>query len=259
MMIALRRSEHARPRRWLNRMAERPRAGPSEHHAFRLASTTAPTMAARSRIARDLERRAGSPGTAAPRWRRRRRAPRPPAASAHRPRTRRRIGEAGAWAISARAGAACSARARSSTTSRPTMLPPRPPTRVRACRSSACPRLSSMMTNRNTHHDRAGVDQHLDRADELRVEQHVDARRAEHRVHQPERRAHRTLARDERDRRAPPTITAKRQKNVEERRVRHLLALADRSGPTSRTPDASAPSAARGRTRSASRLYSEFS
>ena len=38
-------------------------------------------------------------------------------------------------------------------------------------------------------HDRAGVHEHLDRADEVRVQHHVQRREAEHRVHQPERGA----------------------------------------------------------------------
>src|SRR4029079_700913 len=46
-------------------------------------------------------------------------------------------------------------------------------------------------------HDRAGVHQHLDRADELGVEHHVERGQAEHRVHEPERRLHRTLSRHE--------------------------------------------------------------
>jgi hypothetical protein len=40
-------------------------------------------------------------------------------------------------------------------------------------------------------HDRARVNEHLHHADELRIEQNVDSRKREHRIHEPERGCHR--------------------------------------------------------------------
>src|SRR5260221_12492251 len=49
-------------------------------------------------------------------------------------------------------------------------------------------------------HDGAGVHEHLHDADELRVEQHVERRQAEHRVHQPQCCGHGTPPGHETDR-----------------------------------------------------------
>src|SRR5207247_2440240 len=46
-----------------------------------------------------------------------------------------------------------------------------------------------------------GIHDHLDGADELRIEQHIQCGETEHRVHQPERGRDWTLARDEQQRR----------------------------------------------------------
>src|SRR4029078_1735607 len=64
-------------------------------------------------------------------------------------------------------------------------------------------------------HDRAGVHQHLPRADEVGVEHAVERARADHRVHEPERRGHRTLPRHEEQRRHH----GKQRKEIEVERV----------------------------------------
>ena len=56
-----------------------------------------------------------------------------------------------------------------------------------------------MMTNRNKHDDRTGVDDHLDDGDEVRAEGDELDRHAEQRQHQPERSVHRIAQRDDAD------------------------------------------------------------
>src|SRR4051812_8322142 len=71
------------------------------------------------------------------------------------------------------------------------------------------------------HHDRAGVDQHLHYANELRIEHDVQGGEAEHRIDQPQRRGDRALARDESDRRGERDDAEQiEMKDVEERVVR---------------------------------------
>ena len=71
------------------------------------------------------------------------------------------------------------------------------------------------------HHDRAGVDEHLNRADELRIEHHVERGEAEHGVDQPERRRHQTLASHEGDRRSDRDQTEDVEVELEEETVLH--------------------------------------
>src|SRR5437868_6713801 len=52
------------------------------------------------------------------------------------------------------------------------------------------------------HHDRAGIDEHLHDADELRIKHHVQRGEAEHGVDEPECGRHRALASHERQRRS---------------------------------------------------------
>ena len=58
-----------------------------------------------------------------------------------------------------------------------------------------------MITNRNTTMIAPAYTSTWIDADELRVEQHVQRREAEHRVHEPQRGGDGTLPRDERERR----------------------------------------------------------
>ena len=50
------------------------------------------------------------------------------------------------------------------------------------------------------HHDGAGVDEHLDDANEVRAHHHVERGQVEHHRHEPERGRDGTLSGDERDR-----------------------------------------------------------
>src|SRR5688572_6327803 len=111
------------------------------------------------------------------------------------------------------------------------------------------------------HHDGARVYQHLDGADELRVEHDVERGEAEHRVHQPEGRGHGTLASDEEQRRHHGDDAEQvEMERVEKREVtaRHHSPFGSAGSHISQTGCVCAMSRSRSYT-NPSRLYSEFS
>src|SRR5436190_14806030 len=111
------------------------------------------------------------------------------------------------------------------------------------------------------HHDRARVHQHLDRTDELRIQQDVERGEAEHRVHEPERRRRGRLARDEQQRRHDGDDAEQVEvKGVEQRKIalRHHSPLGSAGSHISHTGCVCAIRRSRSYT-NPSREYSEFS
>ena len=237
-------------------MAERPSAGPRQHHDLPLGEDDRADDGGEEQDRSDLERhqvdleqrcRDGADDPA----RRLLLAQRPGRESAS-----PGSAKAGAWATSAREPA------RGVAPERRTARPTSRPTITSAAATAEGPRMSELRVpqveqhdhEEEQHHDRAGVDQHLDRGDELGVEQHVDGGQREHGGHQPERGAHRVALQDAERRRDH----GDGGEDVEDC-VASSTRPADRRGPRASRPRGSATGAARGRTRSGPRLYSEFS
>src|SRR5216110_180332 len=98
------------------------------------------------------------------------------------------------------------------------------------------------------HHDRARVDQDLERGDELRVEQHEQRGQGKQGDDEPQRADDGVLARDAQQG-APHRDDAEKPKESQGAKSQVAIRLWGPTDPTGWTRDASAPSAARGRRR----------